>query len=172
MIGELRCGVGSVTSTRECLTIQHDQRVLLQVRIPERHLSLLHGRTTASFTSLSGENSQFIEVGRSPSLDPHTRSLLIQYQPESDAPLQGSSGRATVRTEAVAGLQVVPLAALTRMDGNETVFVHGEDGAEARQVRVHARDGEIAVVEGLEGVKEVATRGVFLLKSMASLEDQ
>lgn len=169
IVGELRCPVGPVGEGVPCLTLQRDQKVLLQVRVPARHLTALEGPLQATFASLDGTTSSFTETSRAPGLDRHTRSLLVQFSSE-DHVMPGAAGRALLSAPRAGGLHLIPRSALTRVDGVPAVFVGSSEAPESRVVQVVGGDGESVLVRGLEVDDQVATKGVFLLKSLLAQE--
>lgn len=172
VVGELTCSLGTVEASQTCLTLVQPQGVVLDVRVPERVLSHLDAPVQASFIAGDGRSWTFAEVGRAPDVDPFSRSRAFRFAVVGDAaPLQGSSGRATLRVPAPADVQEIPDSALTRIEGEHTVFVRGEPTHEARRVELVGRDDQMAWVRGLAPGERVAVRGVFLLKSLSLLEE-
>lgn len=173
VVGELQCSLGGVEATQACLSLVHDQATVLEVRVPERHLAHLQGVAAAEFVAADGRSWAFAELSRAPAVDRASRSVLFRFAGDgTDGLLQGSSGYARVAVEAPAGSHQVPVAALTRIEGRPVVFRREEVGGEPVQVEVLGRDGGVAVVRGLADGDEVAGKGVFLLKSLALLEEE
>lgn len=172
VVGEIRCALGGVDPSRTCLTLVQPEGVVLEVQVPERHLATLESSVTAQFTAADGRTWSFDEIGRAPSIDPRSRSRSFRFAATGpDGPLQGASGRALLEVEADPELVRIPLAALTRYDAIPAVFVASGELAEPKAVEVVGRDAAGAVVRGLEPDDRVAVRGVYLLKSLALLEE-
>ncbi len=171
IVGEIHCPVGPVQDGVSCLTVQRDRQVLLEVRVPARHLAALEGPLRADFTSLDGSHSPFVEVSRAPAIDRHTRSLLVQFRTQDDV-MPGAAGRAVLSAPRAQDLFLIPRSALTRSDGVPSVFVGSADAPESRAVQVLGGDDASALVRGVEATDQVATRGVFLLKSLMAQEAQ
>lgn len=163
----LDCPVGSVTAEDRCLSLALDGDVALRVRVPERVLGRLVGASTARFTGADGRTSTFQEVQRAPALSARTRTLEVRLAPTApDAPMPGSSGRATISVAAPADAQAVPARALTELGGQPVVFTGAASEWRPVSVEVLGRSGDRAIVSGLAPGADVATRGVFLLKSL------
>ncbi len=81
-------------------------------------------------------------------------------------PGQSVSARIQTKTTPAQGF-LVPRDAVTTIDGKTTMFVNKGDGAvEPRTVTPGAQDGtRVEIVTGLSEGEEVATKGVFALKS-------
>lgn len=111
-----------------------------------------------------------VVVTRVPQIDPLTRTVRIRARIEtgSQACLPGAFVEATVRHGSARRSLVVPQSAVISVAGRDSVFVVTGDGTFAvRGVDLGERDGDhYEVVAGLERGEEVATAGVFFLKSM------
>lgn len=159
-----------------CLTVVDTSRAVVRVEVPERWLSRWSGPMSGELT-LIGEDApiSLAEVRRAPRLDELSRTLAVDLGPTaSKAPLTpGRSGRVALRA-AMRGL-AVPTIALTRLDGREVVFAKTAKGTTPIAVERLGRDGERIVVRLLGDSAmpaEVATRGLFLLKSQHILESE
>ncbi len=175
VVDHLQCPLGGVQATDVCLGLVSGAGVQLEVEVPERHLLSLSSRVQAEFLSADGRAWTFDELGRAPAVSPLTRARSYRFglATEGDAPLQGMSGRARLTVAADGDTHQVAKQAVTWVEGVPTVYVRRGEGYEAdpRQVEVVGREDELVVVRGLEDGEEVAVRGVFLLKSLAALED-
>ncbi len=154
-----------------CLTVVDAAKVVVRVHVPETWLGRWHGPINGELV-MSGDDASIAlqEVRRAPRLDEGSRTLAVDFVAMGTAkgdtsPLTpGRSGRVALRA-ALAGL-AVPEAALTRLDGRDVVFTPAGEGAVPVPVERLGRDGERIVVR-VQGPApgEVATRGLFLLKS-------
>jgi cobalt-zinc-cadmium efflux system membrane fusion protein len=178
VVDHVRCSLGGVQASDVCLGLvdaSGRSPVVLDVHVPERHLTSLTGRVQADFIAADGRAWTFEELGRAPAIDARTRTRTFRFGlTHAEAPpLQGASGRARLSVPADGTLHQVANSALTWIDGQSTVFVRQGEGfdTEPRPVDVLGRDGGLAVVRGLSDGEEVAVRGVFLLKSLAALEE-
>ncbi len=179
VVDHVRCPLGGVQADDVCLGLVAaggQAAVVLEVPVPERHLASLTGRVRADFVAGDGRAWTFEELGRAPAIDPMTRSRSFRFglSDAEDPPLQGASGRAQLSVRADGTVHQVASSALTWVDGVPTVFVRDGDGTDTdpRNVEVLGRSGGLAVVRGLSDGEEVAVRGVFLLKSLSSLDDE
>lgn len=171
VIERIECPRGQLARPETpCLTVVDTSRAVVRVEVPERWLSRWSGPITGELT-LVGEDTPIAltEVRRAPRLDELSRTLAVDLSPSPAAPLTaGRSGRVALVAE-LRGLSV-PAVALTRLDGREVVFAKGKEGTRPVPVERLGRVGEAVVVralggETLEPGHEVATRGLFLLKS-------
>ncbi|MCB9674725.1 MAG: efflux RND transporter periplasmic adaptor subunit [Alphaproteobacteria bacterium] len=171
VVGEIRCALGTVEPAMPCVSLVRPEGVLLEVRVPERFLDRLDAPVAARFHGASGATATFAELTRAPVIDRATRSRTLHFAPTGESPLPGASGRAVLLVPAAPDVVQVPATALTRIDAVPTVFVRNEDAGEPRPVEVIGRTGDDLVVRGLASGDEVAVKGVFLLKSLALLEE-
>lgn len=170
VVGQIRCPLGSVEPQRICLSLVRPEGVVLEVRVPERHLARLALPVSAHFTAADGRSWTFTELSRAPDVDRRTRSRAFRFAPDGDEGLlQGVSGRALLSVPAAPDVHEIPAEALTRVGVTPSVFVRDGVGGIPRQVQILGRDGGRVMVRGLDDTDEVAVRGVFLLKSLALL---
>lgn len=170
-VGALRCTLGSIGASESCLTLVQPEGVVLEVQVPERLLGLLDERSHAELIAADGRKWPFAELGRAPTIDPHVRSRTFRYTSEgTETPLQGTSGRARITVVPNEPVYTVPIEALTHFEGEPTVFVAHQDGPIPKRIEVLAKDREQAWIRGVQDGQQVAVRGVFLLKSLALLE--
>lgn len=172
VIERIECPRGQLARPETaCLTVVDTSRAVVRVEVPERWLSRWDGPITGEL-SLVGEDTPIAltEVRRAPRLDELSRTLALDLGPsEAKAPLTpGRSGRVALIAQ-LRGL-AVPARALTRLDGREVVFAKTPTGSRPVPVERLGRVGDAVVVkalgeERLELGQEVATRGLFLLKS-------
>lgn len=109
-------------------------------------------------------------VTRVPQVDPETRTVTIRAAIESGelGVLPGVFVEGNLESsEDVSRRPFVPESALTRLAGEDHVFVVRDDGGyEARSVRLgRSENGRYEIVSGLEPGERLVTEGVFLLKS-------
>jgi len=174
VVDEISCALGMVAADRECLTLLALDDVVVVVDVPERYLAALEAPVTLTMVGGDGRSWEASELGRAATVQPRTRARAFRFALTSDLEvLPGMSGRAQLRVPVVEDVHQVAAAALTRIEGQPTVFVRGTgDAPEARAVTVHGRDAGLVVVEGLADGEEVAVRGVFLLKSLAAMREE
>jgi multidrug efflux pump subunit AcrA (membrane-fusion protein) len=171
-VGELLCTLGSIDAAVVCLTLVQSPDVVLQVRVPERLLAAIDGPSSAQLTSADGRRWAFHEIARAPTIDPRTRSRTFRYASDGEVrPLAGTSGRARITVTPQEPVYTVPVEALTRFDDVPSVFAALQDGPLPRPVDVLHRDRETAWIRGVDAGQPVAVEGVFLLKSLALLEE-
>lgn len=172
VVGAITCSLGSVDPARTCLTLVQPEGVVLEVMVPERHLARLESPVTATFTAADGRSWSFAEQSRAPVVDPRSRARSFRFVVlGAGGPLPGASGRAELSVEAAPGVFEIPARGLTRIEGADVVFVREGDAFPPRSVEVLGRSGDTVVVRGLSAGDEVVSHGVFLLKSLALLEE-
>ena len=166
------CTPGPLSADEACLELVSADAPLLEVHVPERLVGRLRGPVRAQFVSASGATFNSVEQHRAPRLDPIARTLALRLAPVDSTPLLGSSGRAQLLVSVDDdSLREVPVSAVTRSDGRDLVFVEGAGQARSVEVERVGRVGDHLVVRGLSPEARVATSGVFLLKSLALLEE-
>jgi cobalt-zinc-cadmium efflux system membrane fusion protein len=146
-------------------------------QVPELDLSAAREGASATLTVAAFPNERF--SGHldfvAPALDESSRTLPVRFaldlvDGEVDPRLRaGLFGRLEIAPEG-AGPEalVVPDDALSRIDGEDVVFVASEDGLTFRPVVVEIgrRDGDrIELLTGVEEGTRIVTRGAFALRS-------
>jgi cobalt-zinc-cadmium efflux system membrane fusion protein len=180
VIERIECPAGQrAQPDMACLTVVDTSRAIVRVEVPERWLERwaigATGHPIEGELTLTGSNTPLSvrEVRRAPRLDDTSRTLSVDLAPrEATALLPGQSGRVALRaTVAQAGAIAVPEAAMTRLDGKDVVFGRSAKGVVPIPVERLGRDGDRVVLRPLAAAPtEVATRGLFLLKSRHLLE--
>jgi len=109
--------------------------------------------------------------GTVPAMQGAAQAVLVQATLDRPAdcvqPNQAVRARVSAGTAAAGAATSavrVPAAALVQLDGREQVFVATGGGYQARPVRVLARDGDQALVDGLPAGTAVVVRGTAALK--------
>jgi multidrug efflux pump subunit AcrA (membrane-fusion protein) len=171
-VSTITCGLDVVHPGDTCITLVDPRAAALRVDVPERHLDVLRGRVEAVFTAADGQTTRFVEVSRAPNVDAKSRALRFLFVPEQGEPLVGSSGRADLVADAPPGGVLVPEAAITRVEGRVSVLVRDGDLGTPTPVERIGRSGDDVAVRGLPADAVVATKGVFLLKSLAVLAEE
>lgn len=168
----LSCAPGPVRPGDVCATLVADGVAEVGVAVPERHLGSLDGPVTGTFVAVDGREAGLRLAWRAPAIDRHDRTATLRFA--LDAPMTfGTSGRATLRVPSPDDVLAVPDAAITRVEGRPAVMRRTEDDrGEPVPVEVLGREPGLVHVRGLDAGDEVAVRGVFLLKSLASLDDE
>jgi cobalt-zinc-cadmium efflux system membrane fusion protein len=172
VVAALTCALQPVAADTTCVHVVRDGAVEVEVAVPERYLATVEGgAVSGTFLAADGRSWALRERARAPSLDPHTRARRLRFTAEGAPPLPGASGRARLNVPAGPDAVIVPAAALTVHGGADAVFTRRDGAAIPTPVTVLGREGEAVVVSGLERGAPVATRGVFLLKGLAMLEE-
>lgn len=183
VVSAVSCPVGTMAGPdAPCLTLLALDRAELLVHVPERLLDLVGADVRAVWRSTSRpDRPQELTLSRiDPTIDPlsRTRAHRFAHRPDAAAPslVPGASGRVDLVVSAPPGVYSVPQDALTRLDGEDVVYLRAPDSptsARAVPVRVIGRHGARALVRGdaLAPGTDVVVRGAFLLKSLAVLGD-
>lgn len=171
VVQQLLCEPGA-SADGACVELVDPQGGWLRVALPERYGAQIDGEPlSVDFSAVDGRQWSLSEAARAPALSPTTRSRNLWFS--SSVPLElGASGRATVSLSAAADVVVVSERALTRLDGADAVFVRGGEAPEPLPVEVLGREGDRVFLRGPAAGDEVAVRGVFLLKSLALLDEE
>jgi RND family efflux transporter MFP subunit len=175
-VSSLDCAIGAqVEPSSRCLTLIDPTSVEVEVEVPERHIAVLAGVTGRWHGADGRELSGLTLRSRAPSVHASSRTLELRLvaDPPDASLVPGTSGRVDLIVPAVADAWELPVESLTRLDGEDVVFVR--DGEAARHVPVKVLGPAVAaghrVVTGaLSATDEVAVQGVFLLKSIALLD--
>ncbi len=162
----------SVDATHTAFRVADLTRVWVELAVFERQLSAIHkGDPVDLFPQ--GEVERKVKgsvsyVGDIIDLETRTAPVRLIVEQKEIALRPGQSVLAKIHTSApVAPSLVVPRAAVTSVDGKPTVFVARDPLAvEPRAVELGAQDGDrVEVLKGLQDGEQVATSGVFALKS-------
>lgn len=152
--------------------VENDAALALDLQLPER----LAGRVSPGMavTIAGPDGAAMAARGRivsvAPSLDPQSRSVAARATLESGAGLL--PGKAVVviisgKAGAAGSGATVPVAAITRMNDADYVFVYAGGRFAARKVVVAATvGGHAALTEGLRPGETVAVSGVTELKAL------
>lgn len=107
-------------------------------------------------------------------IDPETRSATLRARiPAGPGIVSGRALPATLLAAAPAGAIAAPAAAVTDIDGRQTVFVRTAQGAAARTVEVgDTADSRTVILSGLKAGDQVAVGGISELKSLAIAQGQ
>ncbi|MGJ8536011.1 MAG: efflux RND transporter periplasmic adaptor subunit [Parasphingopyxis sp.] len=140
----------------------------LALQLPERLIGNVRPGMTVQIPTPGPLSGRILSVGGS--IDPQTRSATaVASIPGAPGIVAGSNVRATILGDAPDGALAIPASAVTRIDGDEVVFVRTANGFALRRVRLAGRAGETAVVaEGLNAGENVATSGISELRLLAS----
>jgi cobalt-zinc-cadmium efflux system membrane fusion protein len=170
-VGALRCAPGPVEAGAVCAELVVTGAAAVEARVPERVLHHLGagaaGAPVGAWVGADGAPAVLPLLAREPRLDPQTRQQTFRFA-APDGALLGASGRLTVEVPAGPEHATVPAAALTRLGGEAVVFVVADGVARPQPVKDLGPDGAQRVVAGLAPGAVVASRGVFLLKSLAA----
>lgn len=170
-VAEVHCGLDMLAAGTVCVSLVEPGAVRLRVDVPERYLDRLDTTLQAAFVSADGRSWSFTEAARAPEVDPGHRARSVWLDPTADAPLPGVSGRVDLTVPAPQDARRIPPAALSRLGGAPVVYVQEGERGLARPVELLGRAEGDPVVRGLDDDPQVAVRGVFLLASLAALEE-
>ncbi len=174
VVQALHCELGTLPAEGGCLSLVRPDATWVRVGAPERYGAVLTGSDIAGSLQIAdGRTFPLQLAATAPAVDPHSRTRPLWLSTPEPAPV-GASGRATLTVPAPDGATAVPEAALTRMDGAPVVLRRAAEGSEAAadavRVTVLGREPGRVFVSGLSPDDAVAVRGVFLLKSLALLD--
>ncbi len=144
--------------------IDAEGRYEVTAQVPERLLGTLLPGMTVRVGDTTGTVSS---VGTA--LDPATRSAALKATiPAGSGRVAGGTTSVIVLGPAPAGAVAVPSAALTRIDGEDAVFVRSAKGYAVRKVRTGGGDAVATVVlAGLKAGEPVVVSGTSALKALA-----
>lgn len=164
---------GPVDGMTAPFVIENPRAFQVDLQLPER---LAHSVRPgmAVEVELAGESTAPPAAGSilsvAPSIDPTTRSVMAKAS-LSAAPglVAGQSVTVVISGKGDASGVTVPSSAVTRIDGDDHVFVRQGKKYVPRRVRVVAEAGGRSVIaEGLKPGETVATSSVTELKAMAA----
>ncbi len=165
---------GPVDGMSAPFVIENANAYRIDLQLPER-LARSVKPGMAVEVSLPVEGGEAVAVGGkilsvAPSIDPMTRSIMAKASIGSVPGLvAGQNVMVTISGTGSATSVSIPSSALTRIGGEEHVFVRDEDGFKPRKVTVTAQTGGTAAISaGLAPGEEVATSSVTELKAMAA----
>jgi len=186
IVDAVTCAEGRVSAGDRCLRLMRTGGgTTVEVHVPERVLAAIDpvGPTVAGhWTGTRGEPVPLQFQAAAPALDPHTRQLRMRFS-APDGVRVGASGRVELQVPGE-GLLRVPTAAIVRVGGAPHLFVD-QPGADATPVPADTPVAWLTPVSvsGTSGTDtilqlptpvdippRVATRGTFLLKSLALRE--
>ncbi len=162
----------TVSSTDTVLVVADLEKVWVELTVFERDLPALRLGDAVDLKLpadptrvLSGRISHIAEA-----IDPQRRSAHVRVEMENtERQLRpGLSVTASVHASGPRGVALtVPKSAVTRIDGEPTVFVQaGADAVEPRVVVLGAEDAEtVSVTRGLKAGEPVVSHGVLALKA-------
>ena len=182
VVSSLGCPLGQVSAADACVELVSGSGGVVDVGAPERLVARIDAAETltGAWVGVSGETAELQLLSRAPSLDAHSRQLRLRFTAPEGA-RAGATGRLTLQVPASPGLSRVPAAALSRLGGQDVVFVRSAAGQPERGAAVAAAPGVrvvavqrlglvggSAVIDGVSPGDSVAVGGVFLLKSLAA----
>ena len=176
-----RCLVGSTLgSDTPCLELVNTDEALLRVRLPERYVERVDEALTLKWypTSTIADPIEMRFVRREPMIDPSSHTLAVYFEPMTPKTLLvGSTGRSVLSVAVDSKLLKIPESAVTQLDGQYIIFVSTEDPhvpgrPESITIEGRAEDALLARSDALNVGDQIATQGVFLLKSMALMEKE
>lgn len=144
--------------------IDAEGRYEVTAQVPERLLGTLRPGMIVRVGDATGTVSA---VGTA--LDPATRSATLMAEiPGGGGRIAGGTATVTVLGPAPSGAVSVPTSAITRIDGEEAVFVRAGRGYAVRKVRTGGGDATATVVlSGLKVGEPVVVSGTSALKALA-----
>jgi RND family efflux transporter MFP subunit len=156
----------------QALVVMGDpNRVELELQLSPEQASAVKPGDAIVFNAagIPAEQGRAEAVRRVPQVDPGTRTIKLRARILESGPwlypgvfVEGTVVHGQTRTS-----PSVPESAVINLEGRDVVFVRRSDGAfEPRVVTLGVFDGEYhEVVDGVEPGEQIATGGVFLLKS-------
>ena len=154
-----------VDGTTSAYVIDAASRYELTAQLPERLLGRIRpGMTVRLPGDVRGTVTSVGSV-----LDPQTRSATLRARvPAAPGVVSGRAVPAMLFGAAPDGTVLLPVAAVTEVNGRPSVFVRNSKGVVVRPVGTGERaGGQIAVARGLRAGEQVAVSGVSELKSAA-----
>lgn len=170
VVQALTCPLGPVEPDKPCLHLVDPNQARVRVQVPERYVATLGERVSGTFTSEDGTASALTLHTAAPALDSHTRSRELHFLADPP-PRLGASGRALLTVPAAPGTVAVPRVALTRLQGRPAVILRRGELGEPMAVEQVGQDPERVWLRNLPPDAEIAVEGVFLLKSLALLDE-
>lgn len=160
---------GPVMATSAPFVIENSTAFTLDLQLPERLAGQVRPGMTISLTGpgvLQGVTGTILSVGGS--LDPATRSVLAKARIDgAPALVAGKSVTATINGSGAAAGTSILASALTKIDGQDHVFVRTGKRFVKRAVEVAgSSDGKVFVIRGLRPKEQVAVSGVSELKML------
>ena len=162
----------SVEPTFTAARVADLSRVWIELAVFERELGHMHVGDEVQISPQTNQklvlHGKVAHVGDV--IDKDTRSapvrVVVQNGDESLRPGQSVLAKIEIETTIEKSI-MVPLLALTSVDGKPTVFVaHDETSVEPRTIALGPRDStRVVVVSGLQRGERVVVSGVFALKS-------
>lgn len=162
----------SVEPTLTALRVADLSRVWIDLAVFERELGHLRTGDPVDISPQTNAdmvvNGKIAHIGDIIDLDTRSAAVRVVVENTDESLRPGQSVIAkihTVRTTTPAPM--VPLEALTSIDGKSTVFVaHDETSVEPRTVTLGARDAaNVLITAGLQPGERVVVSGVFALKA-------
>jgi cobalt-zinc-cadmium efflux system membrane fusion protein len=163
---------GQVDGMEAPFVIEADGAYQIELQLPERLAKQVRPGMPVEIALTTG-NGEPIAIGGqmlavSPSIDPTTRSVLARAS-IGGAPgiVAGRNVRVTIKGSALQGGVAVPADAVTKIGGEDHVFVRDGKTYKPRRVTVVASSGAQAVIsKGLKAGEVVAVSSVAELKAM------
>lgn len=165
---------GPVDAMEAPFVVEADGAYQVELRLPERLAKQARPGMPVEI-ALNGDGADPVIAGGqilavTPSIDPATRSVLARAS-LSAAPgiVAGRNVSVTIRGSGGKSGIAVPEKAVTRIGGEDHVFVRQNKAYTPRKVTVVARTSEQAVIsEGLKAGEVVAASSIAELKAMAA----
>ncbi|KEO89105.1 hypothetical protein EH31_13795 [Erythrobacter longus] len=163
---------GQVDGMEAPFVIEAEGAYQVELQLPERQAKRVRPGMQVEIMVPTGSDEPIAVGGQilavSPSIDPATRSVLARASIGS-APgiVAGRNVRVTIKVSAPEDGVVVPSSALTKIAGEDHVFVRDGKAYKPRSVTVVATSGAEAVIsEGLKAGEVVAASSIAELKAM------
>lgn len=163
---------GQVDGMEAPFVIEADGAYQVELQLPERLAKQVRPGMPVEIALTTGTGEPIAIGGQmlavSPSIDPTTRSVLARAS-IGGAPgiVAGRNVRVTIKGSALQGGIAVPADAVTKIGGEDHVFVRDGKTYKPRRVTVVASSGAQAVIsEGLKAGEVVAVSSVAELKAM------
>ncbi len=146
--------------------VENTDRLMLDLQIPERLAGQVVPGLAVSIRQANGTLATGRVIAVSASLDPATRALTAQARLDSAPGLvSGKTVTAVLKGTSATPAVRVPAAAITRLNGKDSVFVATAKGFAVRHVTVGGVEADSAIITaGLKAGEPVAISGISELK--------
>ncbi len=162
----------SVEPTHTAMRVANLKRLWVDLSVFERELGHLHNGDAVELSPQTNASmvvtGKIAHIGDIIDLDTRSAQVRVVVENTDESLRPGQSVTAKIHTaHTTSPAPMIPLEAITSVDGKPTVFVaHDETAVEPRIVTLGPRDATHAlVVSGLQLGERVAVNGVFALKA-------
>ncbi|MBK9169876.1 MAG: efflux RND transporter periplasmic adaptor subunit [Bryobacterales bacterium] len=175
-VNERKVNVGQFVSANTALfSLVKIDPIRLRIDVPERMAPWVRtGQPIeVSMEAFAGHTFRGKIWRISPTVDSSKRTFVIEALIDNPAGAlkPGSYAKASIRTEKIESLQLVPAAGVAYIYGSNKVYVVQDGVVEARDVKIGDRLGDLLeITEGLTGTESVAVTQINRLDTGARVE--